>query len=81
MEWPGSAAAGHFRIAEAHWLDDGQEGGAMMETVEALIPVVAVGDDGQDGDAMMETVEVLIPVAAVGMVQFLRESDLESAGP
>lgn len=81
MEWPGSAAAGHFRIGEAHWLDDGQDGDAMMGTVEGLIPVVAVGDDGQEGDAMMETVEVLIPVAAVGMVQFLRESEPESAGP
>ena len=31
------------RIAEAHWLDDGQDGDAMMETVEVLIPVAAVG--------------------------------------
>ena len=52
----------------------------MSWATSEAVSVLWLGD-GQDGDAMMETVEVLIPVAAVGMVQFLRESDLESAGP
>ena len=41
-EWPGSSAAGHFRITEAQWLDDVQNGAALMETVEVLVPAAAV---------------------------------------
>ena len=42
MEWPGSSTAGHFRITEARWLDDGENGDAMLETVEVLLPAAAV---------------------------------------
>ena len=55
-EWPGSSATGHFRITEAHWLDGGQNGDTMLETVEVLIPAAAV--------AMVQFLQELGPESA-----------------
>ncbi len=40
-EWPSRAQEGHFRIAEAEWLGDGQQGD-MTETVVVLVPAAEV---------------------------------------